>query len=714
MAADKGDQGSRKSKRSESSVENHIIGSDEEEEEPDFSDPEDFVDDIKEEELLGDLLKQRPKETDGIDNVVVVDNVPVVGPDRVAKLQNVIKKIFEKFGKIVTEHYPMEDGKTKGYIFLEYTSPIHAQEAVLNTNGYKLDKTHTFAVNLLSDFDKYENVPDEWEPPAPKPYHDVGNLRYWLLDPDCIDQYSVIYEGGEKTAIMQNCIYLNSVREPVVIEERPRWTETYVRWSPKGNYLATFHQKGIALWGGERFDQIMRYSHPGVQLIDFSPCERYLVTFSPLPEKSEEPQAIIIWDLRTGHKKRGFHCETTTQATWPIFKWSQDGEYFARHTTDTLSVYETSTFRLLENKSLRISAIKDFSWCPSDNIIAYWVPEQENVPARVTLIQIPSRKEICVRNLFNVADCRMHWQKNGDYLCVKVDRYSKAKKIEDKDALKYSGIYYNFELFRIREKQIPVDKVECKENVLAFAWEPNGHKFAYIHGESPRISVSFYNIRPGGKVEQMKVLERRSANHLFWSPMGQFVVLAGLRNMNGVLEFVDSADMTVMAQTEHFMATDVEWDPTGRYVATGVSWWGHKVDNAYWIWSFQGRLLSKQPMERFCQLLWRPRPPSVLTPEEIKEIKKNLKKYSQRFEAQDRLRQSTVSTELIQKRRQLIEEYEKFKTQKEEEFHLFKPRRLALRNGIDTDDLGNRADEEYEEEIVEFLLKVEETLIDEE
>ena len=48
-------------------------------------------------------------------------------------------------------------------------------------------------------------------------------------------------------------------------------------------------------------------------------------------------------------------------------------------------------------------------------------------------------------------------------------------------------------------------------------------------------------------------------------------------SFNGILEFVDTADMTVMAQTEHFMATDVEWDPTGRYVVTGVSWWGHKV-----------------------------------------------------------------------------------------------------------------------------------------
>ena len=47
--------------------------------------------------------------------------------------------------------------------------------------------------------------------------------------------------------------------------------------------------------------------------------------------------------------------------------------------------------------------------------------------------------------------------------------------------------------------------------------------------------------------------------------------------MNGVLEFVDTQDMTVMTQTEHFMATDVEWDPTGRYVGSAVSWWGHKV-----------------------------------------------------------------------------------------------------------------------------------------
>lgn len=45
-------------------------------------------------------------------------------------------------------------------------------------------------------------------------------MRYWLQDPDCFDHYSVIYEGGEKTAIYQNTVHLGSVRDPTMVEER--------------------------------------------------------------------------------------------------------------------------------------------------------------------------------------------------------------------------------------------------------------------------------------------------------------------------------------------------------------------------------------------------------------------------------------------------------------------------------------------------------------
>ena len=66
------------------------------EEEPDFSDPEDFVDDVDDSVLMPDLLRQRPKESDGVDNVVLVDGIPSVSADRLEKLKSVLRKIFSK------------------------------------------------------------------------------------------------------------------------------------------------------------------------------------------------------------------------------------------------------------------------------------------------------------------------------------------------------------------------------------------------------------------------------------------------------------------------------------------------------------------------------------------------------------------------------------------------------------------------------------------
>uniref|UniRef100_A0A8B9KAZ1 Eukaryotic translation initiation factor 3 subunit B n=1 Tax=Astyanax mexicanus TaxID=7994 RepID=A0A8B9KAZ1_ASTMX len=568
-------------------------------------------------ELLGDILREKPQEADGIDSVIVVDNVPQVGPDRLEKLKNVIHKIFSKFGKITNEFYPEADGKTKGYIFLEYSVPSHAHEAVKNADGYKLDKQHTFRVNLFTDFDKYMSISDEWEPPEKQPFKDFVNEN----------------GSGHVYHAFLTC--------------------------PCSTYTS-----------------------------------KYVVTFSPLMDTKDDPQAIIIWDVLTGQKKRGFHCESS--AHWPIFKWSPDGKFFARMTQDTLSIYETPSMGLLDKKSLKINGIKDFSWSPGDNVIAFWVPEDKDIPARVTLMQLPSRNEIRVRNLFNVVDCKLHWQKNGDYLCVKVDRTPKGTQ----------GIVTNFEIFRMREKQVPVDVVEMKEGIIAFAWEPNGSRFAVLHGESPRINASFYHVKSNGKIDLIKMFDKQQANSIFWSPQGQFLVLAGLRSMNGALAFVDTSDCTMMNIAEHYMASDVEWDPTGRFVVTSVSWWSHKVDNAFWLWTFQGRLLQKNNKDRFCQLLWRPRPPSLLSQEQIKAIKKDLKRYSKIFEQKDRLSQSKASKDLVDKRRGMMDEYRTYREAAMKMYQEQRPLRLELRGGVDTDELDSNVDD-WEEETIEFFINEE-------
>jgi len=672
-------------------------------EEENFSDPEGFVDDVDDEDILSDLLAQKPKESDVTQFVVIVDGLPTVEPDRLEKLTKLMKKLFKDYGNgtgIISIDFPTNANQTtKGFAVLEMKDKAAAEEAVRARNNHVLDKQHTLFCYILSDIHKYENVPEKFEAPERKKFQESGDLHYYLLEENCFDQFVVIHNPRNNGQGNKTSIYLNSMPESKVLEEKFCWTESAVRWSPLGSYLATFHAKGIAFWGREKFEQVQRFSHPGVRFIDFSPNEKYLVTYSPLDfhTKSEEPKSVCIFDVRTGVKKRGFHADQRGLA-WPYLKWSFDDKFFARISPDCLSVYETPVCGLLDKKSVKIPGIQDFNWSPTENVVVYWVAENNDVPAKVSIMAVPSREEIRSKNLFNVAKCETIWQKNGDYLCVKVARYTKAKR--EKNEIKYSGIYYTLEIFHMREKGIPVDTIEIKENIVSFDWEPNGGKFGIISGEMPHINVTFYQVQKGIAPTELKKYEKKPVNAMLWSPQGQFVVLAGLRELQGYLEFIDTKEFQVMNTNEHFMVTDVEWDPTGRYVATIVSWFGRKVDNAYWLWTFQGRCLKKQPMDELFQFSWRPRPPSTLTNADMREIKKKMKKHTASFELQDQLRSSKASQDLIDERRSLMETWlsfrESFKTIYDEE----KPTRVQLR-GRDTD-AGSAEDSE---EVVEFLSK---------
>ena len=58
-------------------------------------------------------------------------------------------------------------------------------------------------------------------------------------------------------------------------------------------------------------------------------------------------------------------------------------------------------------------------------------------------------------------------------------------------------------------------------------------------------------------------------------------------------------------------------------------------------------LIHRVMKEGFAQFLWRPRPPTLLSEKQQKEIKKNLKKYYSQFESKDRMRSSKASKVIL-------------------------------------------------------------------
>mmetsp|Transcript_27692 Transcript_27692/g.46371 ORF Transcript_27692/g.46371 Transcript_27692/m.46371 type:complete len:374 (+) Transcript_27692:69-1190(+) len=366
-----------------------------------------------------------------------------------------------------------------------------------------------------------------------------------------------------------------------------------------------------------------------------------------------------------------------------------------------IHVYETPEMSVLDKKSIKLEGVQDFEWCPTSDILSVYQPEIGNQPARISLIQIPSKQEIRQKNLFSVSEIKMYWQSSGSYLAVRVDRFTKTKK----------STYTGFELFRVNERECPMEVLEIEnktEKIVAFAWEPKGHRFAIIHGEGPRPDITFYTMQDNlGRVKKIGTLKGKSANTLFWSPQGKNIVLAGLKSLNGQLEFFNVDEFETMATTEHFMCTDVDWDPTGRYVTTSVTS-VHQMENGFNMWAFNGRLLYRTPRDRFFQFLWRPRIATLLSEEDEEEIKSKLKTYSKKYDTMDEELKLIQDSADIEERQDLLDKWNEWRQRKAIQSEEERPAFEAL-----TAHLQLEAEEEcsIEEVTVEEIMNINEEII---
>lgn len=80
-----------------------------------------------------------------------------------------------------------------------------------------------------------------------------------MLDKRGRDQFVIRY--GDETEIYWNDAARSQAED---VYKRSTWTESFVQWSPAGNYLATIHRQGVAVWGGPSWQRLARFSHPGV------------------------------------------------------------------------------------------------------------------------------------------------------------------------------------------------------------------------------------------------------------------------------------------------------------------------------------------------------------------------------------------------------------------------------------------------------------------
>lgn len=648
------------------------------------------------------------------DHYIVVTGAPVIPASKVPVLQKALNGLFSKAGKIVDMEFPIDETtkKSKGFLFVECASSTDATKIIKAFHGKRLDLKHRLYIYTMKDVEKYNsgNFNTTFEEPEVPNVVESGSLKWWLQDQENRDQF--ILQKDDLTTVFWNSAV---AKTDTVVESRNNWSSNYVRWSPKGTYLFSYHDQGACAWGGPNFDRLMRFYHPQVRISSVSPNERFLVTFSADPIKVEEDEKnspftqksdghqIAIWEISSGLLMATFPVVKSPFLHWPLVRWSYNDKYCARMVGDTLVVHDsTNGFAPMEQKSLKVPGIRDFCFAPTgvqlqpfrqndepSVLLAYWTPETNNMSCKGTVVEVPRGRVLKTVNLVQVSNVTIHWQNKSEFLCFNVERHTKSGKT----------VFSNLEICKITEKDIPGEKIELKDCVTQFAWEPNGKRFVTIairdtgddNPAIPRHVVDFWapeaKEKDKSKAKQgeikrwslVKSIPNKFSNTIAWSPAGRFVVVSTLVKPNvrkSDFDFYDmdysgekiindnkdvAATLKDVAHPTLLSATDLSWDPSGRFLAVWSSSLKHKMENGFKIYNIAGNLVREEAIPNFKNFAWRPRPECLLSNAEKKKVRKNLREWSAQFEEQDAMEADTAMRDLILHQRKMLKEWHEFR-----------------------------------------------------
>lgn len=126
------------------------------------------------------------------------------------------------------------------------------------------------------------------------------------------------------------------------------------------------------------------------------------------------------------------------------------------------------------------------------------------------------------------------------------------------------------------------------------------------------------------------------------------------------------------------------------------------MENGYHLYSFSGQMLREEPIEQFKQFVWRPRPERLLSKDEMKTVRKNLREYSRAFEESDVAKRSSADKAVVEERRRKLDEWLAYRERTvedllDERHELGAPEVSDEQAALKVDDEGQVVEEIFEE-----------------
>lgn len=120
------------------------------------------------------------------------------------------------------------------------------------------------------------------------------------------------------------------------------------------------------------------------------------------------------------------------------------------------------------------------------------------------------------------------------------------------------------------------------------------------------------------------------------------------------------------------------------------------------IWDFKGQQLLHESQDRFKQFLWRPRPPTLLSKDQIKKVRRELRDHSRQFDEEDAAEENRGSAEKLAQRRREIGEWNAWRARNNDRLAIERENKGKSKIKVELKGQEARVEEWFEELIDEI------------
>ncbi|KAF1743092.1 hypothetical protein MXB_1506 [Myxobolus squamalis] len=522
----------------------------------DFDDDPDLSAEV-DAEVCYNVQSKQPVLEDYTKCILIIENLPGVPLSKISKLQAELFSIFSKLKVSIRDiRLPILDEKSKGFCLVM----LESQEDTIKLRGALTNYPYLIARKL-----------------------NFGTVYIYSTDP----------------------LKLKSTFE--------RFSPFKVQWSQNGSFLVGFNERGIMLITASTPQKTSRkFYHSGVLHCDFSPCERYMLTYSCTSTENSQKMFLSIWDV--DFNSAPIKTFSGVIKPFTVFKWSFDGSYLSYVSDDSLLIYDLNTKSLVAGTPMRIQSIQSVFWSPVSNELVYWEKGVTESPSQIVLLSVPSFEKKVLRQIFNMEKCSIVWNYLGTSLSLAQTRYVKKT------------IHHSLEIVYIKLKDSSVETIELKNPVSDFVWEPYGSLCALVSTRTVMILRS-----DNQTTTTIKTIENCNFQEALWCPLGQILILASNRGdiMFEVWSF-DGKNISLLGRGQHADANYIAWSSTGKFFVTS-SHGPNASGNKFIIWSCAGYILVSHSIQSLSYCLWRPRSKNFSTSTDIQNIWTDIEKYTRQY-----------------------------------------------------------------------------------